>query len=324
MKKFGLLLSGILTFGIVSAQDVDNDYGAGYEAEAETDTAGSTISQPVRTPVEYPWEQVDVGDFSDPVPYAPIRQADVMYYYTVWRIIDLREKVNHPLYFPTEVRGSWRSLAQTIFDAIDLEHLDRTEGVLPVYSDDMCTMPYARDELQGILTSTTQVADIDLETGEEIGMKDVVTNFEARDIVSYNIKEVWFFDKQTSTFKVQIMEIEPILEYERQNTSNYEENEDEEGVAATMTKKRVGCIYYDELRPYLARQEVFNVKNNAQRLSFDDMLTWKRNFSSQIFKEANVYDREIQDYIANSRDQALESEKITEKLRSFESELWEM
>ena len=96
MKKFGLLLLGLLAATFVFAQD---------------DEYGSTMDQPVRKPAEFAWEQVDVGEFSDPVAYAPIRQADVMYYYTVWRTIDLREKVNHPLYFPSETKGTWRSLA---------------------------------------------------------------------------------------------------------------------------------------------------------------------------------------------------------------------
>lgn len=311
MKKFGLLLLGIFAFSFCFAQE---------------DEDGSTMQQPInRAPAEYPWEQVDVGEFSDPIPYAPIRQADVMYYYTIWRTIDLREKVNHPLYFPTEVRGTWKSLAQTIFDAIDMDNPDRTDDVLPVYSDDMCTMPTPRGELKGNLANTYNIDDIDVESGEVIGTKSVEVPFEPKDIISYNIKEVWYFDKQTSTFKTQIVTIEPILEYVRQNTSsNFDEDgQDEESVSDAPTKKRVGFIYYNELRPFLARQEVYNVKNNAQRLSFDDLLTWKREFASLIYKQANVYDREIQEYIANSRDQRIESEKITNELRTFESDLWE-
>ena len=86
---------------------------------------------------------------------------------------------------------------------------------------------------------------------------------------------------------------------------------------------QLGYIYYNELRPFLAKQEVFNVKNQAARLSFDDLITWKRDFSSLIYKESNVYNRDIEDYIANSRDQRIESERITDKLRQFENDLWE-
>ena len=311
MKKFGLLLIGIFAFSFAFAQD---------------DEEGSTMQQPInRAPAEFAWEQVDVGEFSDPVPYAPIRQADVMYYYTIWRTIDLREKVNHPLYFPTEVRGTWRSLAQTIFDAIDMDHPDRTEDVLPVYTDDMCLEPTPRGDLRGNLAISYNIDDIDIETGEVIGTKPVEIPFEPKDIISYNIKEIWYFDKQTSTFKTQILTLEPIMEYVRPNTSsNYdEESQDNENVSEAPVKKRIGYIYYSELRPFLAKQEVYNVRNNAHRLSFDDLLTWKREFASLIYKQANVYDREIQEYITNSRDQRIESERITDELRKFESDLWE-
>jgi gliding motility associated protien GldN len=296
---------------------------ASFAFAQEDETEGSTLEQPVRKPVETVWEQVNTGEFTEPIAFPPVRQADVMYYWTVWRIIDLREKVNHPLYFPTEVRGTWRSLGQTIFDAIDISHPENTEDVLPVYSDEMCTLPYSRDELQTLISQVTTIAQIDDE-GEEIGTQELVIQFEPKEIINYRVKEVWYFDKQYSTFRVQILEIEPIIEYERvNNNSNYDDEEDQENVAAEMTQKRIGYIYYNELRPFLARQEVFNVKNNAARISFDDLITWKRDFSSLIYKESNVYDRDIQEYIANSRDQRIESERITDKMRQFENDLWE-
>ncbi|MBR4912591.1 MAG: gliding motility protein GldN [Bacteroidales bacterium] len=311
MKKFTLFAMMLFAVSFVFAQ--------------EDVTEGSTLEQPVRTPVEFPWEQVNVGEFAEPIGYPPVRQSDVMYYWTVWRTIDLREKVNHPLYFPTEVRGTWRSLGQTIFDAIDMTNTERTDGVLPVYSDEMCTFPYSRDELQGLISNVQTITKIDLESGEEIGEEELITQLEPKDIISYNVKEVWYFDKQYSTFRVQILMIQPIIEYEKQsnNSSFYDEDQDAEDVKAVMMKRKLGYIYYNELRPFLAKQEVFNVKNNAARISFDDLITWKRDFSSLIYKESNVYDRSIDDYIANSRDQRIESERITENLRKFESDLWE-
>jgi len=316
MKKFTLFALILLATSFAFAQDDEVDY----------DVDGSALEQPVRKPVETVWEQINTAENTEPIAYPPVRQADVMYYWTVWRIIDLREKVNHPLYFPTETRGTWRSLGQTIFDAIDMSNPEKSEGVLPIYSDEMCTLPYSRDELQSIISQTQTIAEYDMETGEEIGTKELIIQFEPKEIINYRIKEVWYFDKQYSTFRVQILEIEPIIEYERPTSySSYddEEEQDEEAVAANKTQKRLGYIYYNELRPFLARQEVFNVKNQAARLSFDDLITWKRDFSSLIYKESNRYDRDIQDYIANSRDQRIESERITDKLRTFENDLWE-
>ncbi len=295
---------------------------ASFAFAQDDEIDGSTMEQPVRKPVEMPWEQVNIGDFNDPIAYPPVRQADVAYYWTIWRIIDLREKVNHPLYFPTETRGTWRSLGQTIFDAIDISNPEKSEGVLPVYSDEMCTFPYSRDELQTLVSQVMTIPEID-EDGEEIGTKELILQFEPKEIINYRLKEVWYFDKQYSTFRVQILEIEPIIEYDRPTSNSYDEEEDQEAVAANKTQKRIGYIYYNELRPFLAKQEVFNVKNNASRLSFDDLITWKRDFSSLIYKESNVYDRDIEEYIANSRDQRIESERITDKMRNFEHDLWE-
>ena len=33
------------------------------------------------------------------IPYTHVREADVMWHRRVWRQIDLREKINHPLYY---------------------------------------------------------------------------------------------------------------------------------------------------------------------------------------------------------------------------------
>ena len=163
MKKFKLIAMLLLAATFAFAQ--------------EDETDGSTLEQPIRKPVETVWEQVNVGDFAEPIAYPPVRQADVMYYWTIWRTIDLREKINHPLYFPTEVRGTWRSLGQTIFDAIDIGNTERTEGVLPVYSDEMCTYPYSRDEIQGLISNVTTITEID-EEGEVIGTKELIIQFE--------------------------------------------------------------------------------------------------------------------------------------------------
>jgi gliding motility associated protien GldN len=311
MKKLTLFAMMLLAASFAFAQDDEVD--------------GSTLDQPIRRAVETPWEQVNTGDFTEPIAYAPVRQADVMYYWTIWRIVDLREKVNHPLYFPTEPKGTWKSLGQTIFDAIDFKNPERSADALPVYSDEMCTLPMTQEEILGNLSQSRVIADYDPDTGEEIGEKEQIIEHEAKDIISYRIKEVWYFDKQYSTFKVQILELTPVIEYERlaANSSFDDEEEDAEAVAANKSTMRVGYIYYDELRPFLAKQEVFNMKNQAARLSFDDLITWKRDFSSLIYKESNVYDRDIEEYIANSRDQRIESERITEKMRTFEHDLWE-
>lgn len=298
-------------------------------AFAQEDTTGSTMNQPVRKPLELSWEQTEVGDFSEMVPYVYQRNADVMYYHTIWRTIDLREKMNHPLYFPQETRGTWRSMAQVIFDAIDMDHPEKKEGeVLPVYTDEFCTMYQDRAAVRASLSETHVIDSLDEETFEAVGQKEIVENYRASQILMYRVKEIWFFDKKRSVLEVRILEIEPMLQVEREvggaSAPGPGQEEGEEEVQSVKAWKRLGYIMYDELRPYLVKQEMYNPKNNAQRLSLDDMMTWKREFSSFIYQEQNVYNnRQIDEYIANARDQRIESERITEKIRSFEHDLWE-
>jgi gliding motility associated protien GldN len=310
MKKLSLIVIAVFAVVFAFAQD-----------DGEFD--GSTLEQPIRKAVETPWAQVNTGEFSVPVPFAHQRQADVMYYHVIWRRIDLRDKKNHPLYFPVGEKGTWKSLAKTIFDAIDFNHPDNPDA-LPVYTDEYCNLLCSREQVLNFLSETIQQPIVDPETGDVIDYQEIRVDFDAKNIMLYNIKEVWYFDKQTSKYYVRILEIEPILEIEKENNSNYDEDmADEDNVKAKKVYRRMGHIYYEELRPFLVKQEVFNTKNNAQRLSYDDLLTFKRDFNGFIYAEDNVYGREISEYIANARDQMIESERITEKLRTYESDLWE-
>lgn len=307
MKKFSLILALLVACTALLAQE----------------DQGSTMDQPIRKPVEVPWTQVNTGEFSEPIPQQPIRQSDVMYRITIWRTIDLREKMNHPLYFPKTTKGTWRSLAQVVYDAIDIDNIDNTEA-LPMYTDEFCNIPMDRSAILAALSDTKIVDDLDTETGETIGTKEITNRFPPSDIYSYRIKEVWFFDKQRSALDVRIMEIEPMLESTRPAADGGAmEDEGDNYVEEIRIPKRIGSILYSELRPYLAQQEMFNTKNNAQRLSLDDVLTFKRQFFSFIYAEENVYDRYINEYIENPRDQRLESERITNEIRIFEHDLWE-
>ena len=46
-----------------------------------------------------------------------MREADVMWSKRVWRVIDLKEKMNHPLYYPDEQILDRKSLFDVIKDA---------------------------------------------------------------------------------------------------------------------------------------------------------------------------------------------------------------
>ena len=270
-------------------------------------------------PLSAPWDVVEVSEFPGPIPYPVVKANDVMWYVYIWREIDLREKRNHALYFPTEPQGVYKSLGQLIIDAIDMDNPDNADA-LPVYTNEDCNIRVNRADIKNNLALTKNTIKYDSETGEAVGEQEIVIPFTTAQIMYYRLKEVWFFDKNRGELSVRILEIEPFFEYEKETGAGI----DDEDLRNPTAKRRLGCIKYDELRPFLAKQPYYTPKNVALKVSFDDVLTWKRYFASYIIAEGNIHNnREIQDYIKNPRDQRLESDKILNKIRDYESEIWE-
>ncbi|MCL2290539.1 MAG: gliding motility protein GldN [Bacteroidetes bacterium] len=298
MKKGIFLILSLVSFAFLFAQTDDTQ---------------------IPPPLAAPWEIVEVSALPGPIPYPVVRQNDVMWSVYIWREIDLREKRNHALYFPTEPQGMYRNLAQVILDAIDLDNPDN-EDALPIYTNEDCNIKVDRSEIKNALVNTKRIPRFDPDTGEPIGEMDIDEPFTAAQVMYYRLKEVWFFDKNRGELSVRILSIEPFFEYERDAGSGAGNDDD---VVSLKTKRRLGYIRYDELRPYLSKQVYFTPRNTALHVTFDDVLTWKRYFSSYVIAESNPQNREIQDYKKNPRDQRLESEKILNQIRNFESELWE-
>ena len=73
-------------------------------------------------------------------PYPHLRQADVMWSRKIWREIDLREKVNHPFYYPAiqpgqEKVNDRRSLIDVVMDAGSARIRHDTLHALALVSD---------------------------------------------------------------------------------------------------------------------------------------------------------------------------------------------
>ena len=82
-------------------------------------------------------------------------------------------------------------------------------------------------------------------------------------------------------------------------------------------------IYYPSIRNILKVQNSFNDRNSSKPVNFDDLLL-SRHYNAVIYKEENVNDdRAIAGYKPNdAMDQLLESERVKEKIRDYEHDMW--
>lgn len=241
------------------------------------------------------------------MPLPMVREADVFWSKKVWRIIDLREKMNLPLYFPSQEMDDRVNLISLLLEGVKSKQLTPYDARL----DDDFKVPMTFEQLQEAFgAQTTTEEKIDFDTGERT---EVVVEGEIRtnEIKQYMVKEEWYFDKQTSTLNVRIIGICPIREYTREGDTSGE-----------VQRQKVFWIYYPEARDLLATNLALNPYNDAHQLSFDDLFI-KRFFNSYIVKESNVYNnRNISAYLSG-KEAMLESKRIENVIFDFEQDLWE-
>ncbi|MCB9183023.1 MAG: gliding motility protein GldN [Flavobacteriales bacterium] len=240
------------------------------------------------------------------VPYTHIREADVMWARRVWRTIDLREKLNHPLYFPTEPINDRKSLFDVIRQGLMVDGSITAYDPGPLLTDDEFRKPLLRQQLEDMFTRMDTQYTEDLTTGDMMMVVQPI-NLESRDIKMYRLKEDWIFDKQRSTMDIRIIGIAPMKEIRG-------EDGEVRGYAPLF------WLYYPECRYVFANWDVYNRENDAERRSFESIF-WKRQFSSYITKWSNVYDRQINQY-KTGLDALLEGEEIKQALFEFEHDLW--
>lgn len=255
-------------------------------------------------------EEQKAVDNDAPLDYGYVDDRDILWSKTLWETIDLDERVNFPLYYPTDtmdIGKNRRSLYHVLIKNLK-------EGNIEAYADSYFTEKRTFNDLSGAL-QTVDTLDYGYEqmnAGEQVSEEYITRrNITAAEIEEYRIKGMWYFDKRQGELKYRLLGIAPVAP-----DVNFIDDENPD-------KVELFWIWYPDAREILHEAKVFNQRNSAQPISFDMLLNARR-FNAVIYKEDNVHgDRKVSDYIAdNALFQLLEAKRIKETIRDREQDMW--
>ena len=260
-----------------------------------------------------------ISDNDKPLPYGYVHDRDVLMGKTIWEFVDIDERINFPLYYPIDTNFVGKD-RRSLFDVL-VKNI-KNGKITEVYADDyfntkktfkdmassftyIDTIPAGIDEYNNFIDDYKSGAKV-LDP-QYINKKELDASY----ISGYKIKGYWYFDKRQGELKYRLLALCPVTP-EAKEAGN--ENAD---------VIELFWVYFPSVRDILHESMAFNDKNSAMPITFDHLLNSRR-FNGEIYKEENVYgDRTIEQYMKdNAQNQLLESERVKEKIRNFESDMW--
>jgi gliding motility associated protien GldN len=285
-----------------------------------------------------------ISDNDKPLTYGYVNDRDILMAKTTWEIIDLDERINFPFYYPIDTANIGKE-RRSLFDVL-LKNI-KSGKITEVYSDsyfntkkslkDMSSSFTYTDTLQAGLDEINNFFDdYKPRVVPEVVKKDRKGNvisvtpattipatkildpqyinkqeLTAQDVSGYKIKGYWYFDNRQSELKYRLLGICPVAP------------EAKERNAESPDVIELFWVYYPSVRDILHKAKAFNNRNSAMPIDFDTLLN-SRKFNGVIYQEDNIQgDRPVKAYLKdNAQMQLLESERIKDKIRDFEQDMW--
>lgn len=241
-----------------------------------------------------------------PLPYEHLRWDDALFAEKVWRELDLREKMNQTFRHEGQDDNGSQMFVDILLKAV-------RSGKVTAFADERFTTPMALSEIDQLTVGTADtVGRTDINDPSKI-VEYVVTrsSFDAKTVMKLAIKEEWVFDREASRLFVRILGIAPLQ-------TKYLPNGQERG------SSRMFWVYYPDLRPILAKSEVYNPKNMGYgRMTWEELFE-SRMFSSYITKSTidNPMNKTIRGMIKDPILALLEGDNIKDRIFNYEQDLW--
>lgn len=222
--------------------------------------------------------------------------ADARWSRIIYRFIDLRKEANAPLYHPATPTAGQRNLFTLLFRLLQedriraYEYLDGREEFTDAYRIRFTELIDRFGIYHTTENGTITVHDADVPSNEVLG---------------YYLKEAYYFDTATSSFRVQPVALCPILFRQDDN-------------ASADTRYPLFWIPYGELEPYTRRMPLMaSALNNSVTETVDDFFR-KRSYHGEIYKTGNPGNRTLSQYTSTPEEMKAEQERIEQELLDFE------
>ena len=263
-------------------------------------------------------QTTELDALADTIAVVNHRADDVVWSKIVYRVIDMREKQNYQLYFPLRPNDEYKSLFRVMLEAI-------TDGVSVYKKNSREIKPSFADSLKLVGAELSKTfayndnMDYNILQINPVSQQVVIENTQYRNYVKnqmkFLIQEIVFFDKHTSRMYTKIMAIAPLYALQPDNVDSKE--------SMAYFRGSVLCWFaFDELRPYLAKQNVISNGNETQRLTFDEFFTQKL-YSTYLLGDSNMFNRMLLEYVVDPIKIKKEQNRIETELMNVEQDIWE-
>lgn len=235
-------------------------------------------------------------------PTALLMDEDVVWRRDIYRELDLNNETNAALYYPVEPKGNQMNLFTTIFRLM-------MTGKITVfqYRMDGNESFAAADRVDPKSFLDNYHIYYEKQANGRIKLDN--SDIPSREVKSYYIKESSFFDQRSATFHTKVLALCPIMT-----------REDDFGDGGT--RYPLFWVKYDDLAPYLTRQQVMTSNlNNAVVMSIDDYFA-RNQYKGKIYKTNNLLGRTLSQYCTTDSAMAKEQKRIEAELVAFEKNIW--
>lgn len=243
----------------------------------------------------------------NPLEYEFLREDDWLYSEFIWREIDAREKMNQSFIYPGKDNTGDQRFFSILLNAIQK---DSVAAFSP--DDDRFSKQLSYDQITSMMLGsfdTTLVQNANFPNVFDTAISRS-SKFSPDSIYTFRLKEQWIFDKEASRLFCRIIGIAPIVKVRL--------------TPKIVIPKVLFWVYYPDLRKNLNKYMVYNPKNYAGRMTWEELFE-SRFFSSYIVKSSNnnPRDKTLEEiFKKSSLFRLLEGENIKERIFNYEQDLW--